>query len=59
MPKHDDEPWVQLTTRIPKILHRELKLRCVETETALMQFVARALRERLDHVGTHRARRVG
>lgn len=28
MAKAEDEPWVQLATRIPKSLHRELKLHC-------------------------------
>jgi predicted HicB family RNase H-like nuclease len=38
---------VQLSTRIPKDLQHRLKLHCVETETSLMDFVSRALRERL------------
>jgi hypothetical protein len=42
-----DEPSVQLATRIPKALHRKLRLHCVTTETSLMDFVTAALREKL------------
>jgi len=42
-----EEPFVQLATRIPKSLHRVLKLHCVETEVQLRDFVIRALEERL------------
>ena len=41
------EELTQLATRIPKELHRRLKLRCIETDTSLMDFVVSALRERL------------
>jgi hypothetical protein len=43
----DDEPWVQLATRIPKSLQRRLKLHCVETDTKLMHFLVQALPEKL------------
>jgi hypothetical protein len=43
----EDEPWVQLATRIPKALHRKLKLHCVITETSVIGFVTMALREKL------------
>ena len=33
MPK-TDEPWTQLATRIPKELHRRLRLYCVTHEIA-------------------------
>jgi len=49
-----DEPWVQLATRIPKELHRELKLHAVRADVSLMDFVVEALRERLDRVGRKR-----
>ncbi len=49
-----DEPWVQLATRIPKELHRELKLHSVRADVSLMDFVEEALRERLDRVGRKR-----
>ena len=47
MPKRDDEPWVQLATRIPKTLHRQLKLHCVMSDTSVMEFVVSSLEERL------------
>jgi hypothetical protein len=43
----EDEPWTQLATRIPKALHRDLKLHCVRSETSVMDFVTAALREKL------------
>ena len=42
-----DEPWMQLATRIPKELHRRLKLYCVTHDIVLMQFVAAAIEEKL------------
>jgi len=42
-----DEVWVQLATRIPKALHRDLKLHCVEAETSVMEFVTQAIEEKL------------
>jgi predicted HicB family RNase H-like nuclease len=39
--------WVQLGTRIPKALHRELKLHCVTAETSVMDFVTKAIEEKL------------
>jgi predicted HicB family RNase H-like nuclease len=44
------EAWVQLATRIPRRLHREMKLHCVANEVSLMAFVVDALREKL-HAG--------
>jgi predicted HicB family RNase H-like nuclease len=38
---------VQITTRVPKTLHRELRLHCVESEVSFMQFVCEALAEQL------------
>ncbi len=35
-----------------KDLHHRLRLHCVEKETSLMDFVIRALRERLDRLRT-------
>jgi hypothetical protein len=40
---NDDQVWVQLATRIPKELHRRLKLHCVETDESVMGFVVKAL----------------
>ena len=47
MAKRQDEAWNQLATRIPKSLHRELKLHCVRADVKLMDFVVAALREKL------------
>jgi len=47
MAKAGDEVWVQLATRIPKELHRRLKLHCVETDTSVMEFVVSSLEEKL------------
>jgi predicted HicB family RNase H-like nuclease len=57
----DDEVWVQLATRIPKALHRELKLHCVTRDTSVMAFVVDALRERLERrpKATRRRARTG
>ena len=46
MPK-TDEPWTQLATRIPKELHRRLKLHCVTHEIAVQDFVVAAIEEKL------------
>jgi predicted HicB family RNase H-like nuclease len=43
----DNEVWVQLATRIPKQLHRDLKLHCVKSDISVMEFVVRALEEKL------------
>ena len=34
-----EEVWTQLATRIPKELHRRLKLHCVTHHTSVMDFV--------------------
>ena len=57
-----NEAWVQLATRIPRRLHREMKLHCVAHEQSLMAFVVEALREKLtaasgDSQSTRRGRR--
>ena len=41
------EAWTQLATRIPKELHRRLKLHCVTLEIAVMEFVVEAIEEKL------------
>ena len=43
----ETEAWTQLATRIPKELHRWLKLHCVTHEIALMHFVVEAIEEKL------------
>ena len=42
-----EEPWTQLATRIPKELHRRLKLHCVTNDTSVMEFVVEAIEEKL------------
>ena len=42
-----EEVWIQLATRIPKELHRRLKLHSVTHEIAVMQFVVEAIEEKL------------
>ena len=42
-----EEPWTQLATRIPKELHRRLKLHCVIHDIVLMHFVTEAIAEKL------------
>jgi hypothetical protein len=43
----ESEVWVQLATRLPKSLHRKVRLHCLKAETTMMQFLAAALREKL------------
>jgi predicted HicB family RNase H-like nuclease len=40
-------PQTQLATRIPKDLHRRLRLYCVTQDIVLMHFVAAAIEEKL------------
>ena len=42
-----EEVLTQLATRIPKELHRRLKLHCVTNDIAVMHFVVEAIEERL------------
>jgi len=42
-----DEPVAQLATRIPKELHRRLKLYCVTHDIAVQDFVVEAIEEKL------------
>ena len=53
----EDEVWVQLATRIPKQLHRELKLHCVKADVSLMEFVVSALEDKLQRDTRPRASR--
>jgi predicted HicB family RNase H-like nuclease len=46
--RHDDtDVFIQLATRIPKSLHREIKIHCVGTGISVMEFVAVALEDKL------------
>jgi len=47
MAEREHEGWVQLATRIPKPLHRELKFFSVQAEVSVMEFVVAAVREKL------------
>jgi len=49
--KSTDEQFTQLATRIPKSLHRKLKLHVVTTEQSVMAFVVSALQEKLKKEG--------
>jgi hypothetical protein len=56
MARREELVWVQLATRIPKGLHRELRLHCVSKEIRLMDFVWKALEEKLARAGGAQAR---
>ena len=43
----EDDVLVQLATRVPKTLHREIKVHCVSFGTSVMQFVVEALEDKL------------
>ncbi len=47
MARETTEAWNQLATRIPKELHRSLKLHCVTHEIAVQDFVTQAIEEKL------------
>jgi hypothetical protein len=51
--------WVQLATRIPKSLHRELRLHCVTVGTSVMDFVVKAIEEKLAGPGGRPAKARG
>ena len=56
MAEAEEVVWVQLATRIPKALHRELKLYCVNAESSVMDFVTKAIEEKLRAGGGTRTR---
>lgn len=39
--------WMQLATRIPKSLHRRIKLHCLVSNRMLMDFITEAVEEKL------------
>jgi len=53
----DDDVLIQLATRIPKGLHREIKLYCVQNGISVMEFVAAALEDKLRKSGGKSGRR--
>jgi hypothetical protein len=53
----DDDVMVQLATRIPKTVHRAVRLHCVQADETMMQFVIDALNAKLTRDrGRRRAR---
>ena len=42
-----EEVWTQLATRIPKELHRRLKLHCVTNDIMVQDFVVDVVEEKL------------
>src|SRR5437879_309989 len=50
MAASEGEIWVQLATRIPKHLHRELKLYCVKSDVSVMDAAVGAARAAYDGV---------
>ena len=52
-----DDVWVQLATRIPKSLHRALKIEYVGRETTVQDFVVAALSEKFARETGRRRRR--
>jgi hypothetical protein len=42
-----DEVWAMLATRIPKALHKELRLHCVKADITMMSFVVAAVAEKI------------
>ena len=53
----EDDVLIQLATRIPKGLHREIKLYCVQNSISVMEFVAAALEDKLRKSTSKGARR--
>lgn len=53
----DDDVLIQLATRIPKGLHREIKLYCVQNGMSVMEFVAAALEDKLRKSGAKSGRK--
>ena len=53
----EDDVLIQLATRIPKGLHREIKLFCVQNGISVMEFVAAALEDKLRKSSARGARR--
>jgi len=51
-----EEPWDQLATRIPKELHRRLKLHCVTNDIMLQRFVTEAVAEKLERAKPKKGR---
>jgi len=59
MGRNDSVAWGHLSTRVPKALRRELKLHCVTGGTPVMDFVVKAIEEKLDGSGGRPVKRRG
>jgi hypothetical protein len=46
-----EEPFTQLATRVPKELHHRLRLYCVTNDISVMDFVTKAIEEKLRRRG--------
>jgi hypothetical protein len=57
MARDESVVWIQLATRIPKSLHRELRLHCVTADTSMMDFLVKAVEEKLAGSGSRPAER--
>ncbi len=55
-PAHDEEHLVQLATRIPRRIARDVKAYCIRHDLRLQSFVRTALQEKLAR--SRRARRI-
>jgi len=51
MARAEEEAQTHLATRIPKELHRRLRLHCVTRELSVMEYVTQAIREKLAKEG--------
>ncbi len=46
-----EEVSIQLATKIPRTLHRAVKMHCIKVDTSLMAFIVTALGEKLARDG--------
>jgi predicted HicB family RNase H-like nuclease len=55
--RKEDDVLVQLATRVPRDLHRAIKLHCVDVGVSVMSFVEGALATKLSAGRKHPAKR--
>jgi hypothetical protein len=55
--RKEDDVLVQLATRVPRDLHRAIKLHCVGVGMSVMEFVEAALVTKLEHERKRPAKR--
>ena len=53
----EDRAWTQLATRIPKRVHHELKVHCIQSDVSIMEFVVQAVGEKLRRASAGRPKR--